>query len=77
MIKINDNECEIQGKGVDIVQEFCCLIRVIREEQPEMLTGVLVAWMDILMKDSCTMDRKLANSICHVAESWIELNEVE
>lgn len=77
MIKICDEECEIRGKGIDIIQEFCGIIRTIREEQPEVLAGVFMAWSDILMNDLTEIDRDMAHEISKVAYSWIELNEVE
>lgn len=77
MIKIDNKDLEIRGKGVDIVQEFCSIIQGIRVEQPEMLAGVMMAWTDIMAKDLEHVNIDLAKMIGNVAADWIELNEVE
>lgn len=77
MIKIENDEIEIRGQGLDIIQEFCGIIQAVRTEQPEMLAGVMMAWTDILRKDLDNIDTSLADKIAKVALDWLELNEVK
>ena len=77
MIKIDNEDLEIRGIGIEIVQEFCGIIQGIRAGQPEMLAGVMMAWTDILAKDLEHVNIDLAKRIGNVAADWIELNEVE
>ena len=77
MIKLEKGIVEITGTGLDLAQELCAIFYAIREEQPEMLAGVITGWSDVLESDIPTLDRRIATGFCKIAVDWIELNEVE
>lgn len=77
MIKVTNEDVEIRGNGLDVIQEFCGLLNAIRIQQPEMIAGVLGAWSEIFSNNLNSIDKDMAQKICTIAEDWLELNEVK
>lgn len=77
MIKINGEDIQIQGKGIDIAQELSGIFQTIRDNEPEMLAGVIAGWADILTEDTGNLNDDHFNAFYHLTLDWIELNEVE
>lgn len=77
MIKVDNEYVEIQGKVVDIIQEACAILQALRKDQPELLSGIITGWSEILTSDMPKLDRKMTGCIAKVAYDWIKDNEVK
>lgn len=77
MIKINGEDIQIQGKGIDIAQELSGIFQTIRDNEPEMLAGVIAGWAEILTTDTENFNDDHFTAFYHLTLDWLELNEVD
>lgn len=75
MIKSNQGECEICGRGVDCVYDLNLIFSAVLEKEPELLTAVVTAWTPAIEKRFDNLDRKLVAALFKISNDLSERME--
>lgn len=77
MIKSNNGECIVEGKGREVLFELNHIFHTFLSDNPELLIAVTTAWSPVMEREITNADEVLLTSLYKVSSSLTKHFEVE